>query len=243
MIKPRLFVFGDSWSTNYFSKSNPLLPHIRPFLGSRTVENFVKRYDYYGHWIDHMSNFFDVYSYGIGAASVDQIILQIGNLKKYEYRDGDRIVIIFSGPDRFNWIFNNKKYGVTPGGIVTEKYFNNDVVATRILKEQLIKRNVWWETESIEKDEKNFIEFIPTILMKWEPVMITWHRDLNIDVVEYIGNGYPKIVQETKGKYVDGHLGVFGNFKLFQLISNKLGLDVSDYNPIIEEFTINRDLI
>jgi hypothetical protein len=186
-----------------------------------------------------MSNFFDVYSYGIGAATIDQIILQLGNLRKYEYRDGDRIVIIFSCPHRFNWVHGNVKYGVTMGGTS----FDKDMVASRILKDQLIKRGVWWETESIEKDEINFIEFIPTIFMKWNPVMVTWCNELKIDVVEYIGKGYPTIAQETKRKHVDGHLGVFGNFKLFQFISNKLGLDISNYNPIIEEFTINRDLI
>jgi len=239
MNKPKLFVFGDSWSNNYFSKTNPLLPHVKPFLGSGAVESFVRGYGYSGHWIDHMSNFFDVYSYGIGAASIDQIILQLGNLRKYEYRDGDRMVIIFSGPDRFNWVHDNVKYGVTIGGAI----FDRDMVETKTLKNQLIKRSVWWETESIEKDERNFIEFIPTLFMKWKPVMVTWYRDLNIDVVEYMGKGYPTIAQETKRKYVDRHLGVFGNFKLFQFISNKLGLDISNYNPIIEEFTINRDLI
>lgn len=231
MIKDRLFVFGDSWACNYFSKENKLLSNTKPFLGSYVVEQFVKKYNYFGHWIDHMESFYDVYSYAVGSASNEQIIHQIGNLP--EYQSGDRIIMMFAPPSRFKWVNNKKIYGLNPqGNPVLLKMLPLELI--NLIETQYVERTDLWMDTSIQKDEQKFLNLIPVLLKKYNPILITWNSDLAeyVDSIEMIdlNENYTNIKDESFGTYVDGHLGVFGNYELFKFISNKLKINISDYS-------------
>ena len=113
MSKPRLFVFGDSWSFNYFSKNHK---KYKPHFGSECIKKYASLHNYFGHWTDHMENFYDVYSYGFGAASNEQIIYQLGNLP--DYKNGDRMLIIFSSPERFTWYESKKEKTIVSSALI-----------------------------------------------------------------------------------------------------------------------------
>jgi hypothetical protein len=72
--KSRLFVFGDSWANNYFAKKNNLIDE-KPYLTNESIKLYSEYHNNFGHWIDHMNFFYDVYSYGVGAATNEQTIL------------------------------------------------------------------------------------------------------------------------------------------------------------------------
>ncbi len=229
-MKKRLFVFGDSWANNYFSKINSLIK-CKPFLGLDGVESFVKYHNYFGHWIDHISHYYDVYSYGVGAATNEQIIFQLGNLPDYE--EGDRIVMIFTTPQRFNWIDDKKKYSFVPNGTQAKKLFGWNDEIIKFIESQYIERNDWWFDDSVKKDEINFINNIPNIYKNWNPIMITWTSDLSdkvksVDLINF-NEKFTNITEETDNNIIDSHLGLFGNFELFKYISKKLNIDVSSY--------------
>ena len=86
-MKSRLFVFGDSWSLDYFKE---------PYLNSKEIKRYSKFYNEFGHWTNHMEKFFQVQNFSEGASSIENIIYQLGNLPDFE--DGDRIIIIFGSP-------------------------------------------------------------------------------------------------------------------------------------------------
>ncbi len=229
-MNKRLFIFGDSWANNYFSKTNSLIK-CKPFLGLEGVESFVKYHNYFGHWIDHISYYYDVYSYGVGAATNEQIIFQLGNLPDYQL--GDRIVIIFTSPQRFNWIDDKKKYSFISDGTYLKKLFGWDDKTVKFIEGQFVERNKWWFDDNVNKDEINFINNIPNIYKNWNPIMITWTSDLSdkvktVDLINF-NEKFTNITEETDNNIIDSHLGVFGNFELFKYISKKLNIDVSSY--------------
>ncbi len=237
MKKPRLFVFGDSFAFNYFSNKDNLI-NVVPHFGNGAVKAYAEHYNYFGHWIDHLENFYEIYSYGQGAASNEQIIFQLGNLANFDFSLGDRIIIIFSTPERLTVVHKKIKYNLAPSGILYKSLFTNpDVIS--FIENQYLERSKRWEDADIDKEEKKFITFLKGLLSKWDPIFFTWTPALNIESVDCI----PftpfnfSIYTESSGYCDDWHLGVEGNFKLFKVFADKLNLDVSNYSYTPQLFT------
>lgn len=233
MIKPRLFVFGDSWAFNYFSKSENLIG-ATPHFGSGEVRSYVEHYNYFGHWIDHMQTFYDVYSYGQGAASNEQIIYQLGNLP--EYKEGDRIVMIFAPPERFTWVHNNIIKNLAPYSNIPRNNYPLEFI--KIIENQYIDRyDVWMGV--YQTNEQKFLNLLPIFLEKYCPILTSWYKETSdrVNCIEYINhNDWKSIYDETHGKCEDYHLGVRGNYKLFKFFADKLNLNTKDYTYEIKEF-------
>lgn len=235
-MKNRLFVFGDSWATNYFSKTNELV-NCKPFFNTKEIESYVANYNYFGHWIDHMKNFYDVYSYAMGGVSNEQIIYQTGNLP--EFKEGDRIIIMFTGVERYVWIYNKLKYTFCVGSLIPDKIIDEKYVD--YFKKQYTERYEYWMDDSINNDERKFLNMFPNLLKKYEPIVVTWRPELaqKVDSIELIRIdelNLTSIEEETNGVYKDRHLGVRGNYELFKFFSNKLNVDISSYNFTFKKF-------
>ena len=241
MDKKRLFVFGDSWATNYFSKTNDLV-NCKPFFNTKEVESYVSYYDYFGHWIDHMKNFFDVYSYAMGGVSNEQIIYQVGNLPSYQ--EGDRIIIIFTGVERYVWVHDKFKYTFCVGSLMTEKIINHNCL--NYFEKQYSERYEYWMDDTIVNDEKKFLNLFPKLLFQYNPIIVTWRHELatkvnSIELLRFDEINLTSIEQETKGVYTDKHLGVNGNYELFKHFAKKLNLDISNYSFVPKKF--NKEII
>jgi hypothetical protein len=162
-VKNRLFVFGDSWSFNYFTKKpNEFYPGAKPFFGLNHVESYVDYYDYFGHWIDYMETFFEVVSYGLGGVSNQEIIWQLSNLP--EYVEGDRIIIIFTGAERYTWIHENRRYTFANGSplpemVLDKKYLN-------LFRQQYVEKYEYWMSDMDYHFEKKFINIFSFLFQK-----------------------------------------------------------------------------
>ncbi len=240
-MKNRLFVFGDSWAINYFSKTNDLVD-CKPFFNTKEVESYVSHYNYFGHWIDHMKNFYDVYSYAMGGVSNEQIIYQLGNLP--EYHEGDRMIIMFTGVERYVWIHNKFKYTFCLGSLMPDKIIDEKYVD--YFKKQYVERYEYWMDDSISNDEKKFLNMFPKLFKQYQPIVVTWRPELaqKVDSIELIRVdklNLTSIEEETKGVYKDRHLGVRGNYELFKFLCEKLKLDISNY--MFKVINFNKELI
>lgn len=243
MTKPRLFVFGDSWSFNYFSKKNNLINYPLHF-GNEHVKSYVKHYNFYGHWTDHLSNYYEIISFAEPGCSNEQILFQIGNLEDFEFKYGDRIIIIFSNPIRFNIFYKNKNYNITPKNNVIDSLFKNNDISS-FIENQHLERNRRWKDDSIIKNEKKFINTIKHLLYKWNPIFFTWTTELDIKSVECIPFSIinSSIKKESFGHFNDWHLGVMGNYMLFKLFAEKLNLNISDYLYKVNSFKLDTSII
>jgi hypothetical protein len=207
-MKPRLFVFGDSWSLDYFKE---------PFLTSKEVKRYSNFYNGDGHWTYHLKEFFDVHNYSIGAASIENIIYQMGNLP--EYKQGDRIIIIFGSPGRFSWIENNEDIRYTLGR-------KNKMLHP--LESQYIARIEYWKTDN---NQKKFISKLNTFLKEYNPIISSWNEDFtfSFNFVKYLNLNLTTIYDESFGDCNDRHLGVNGNYELFKYFAKELKLNIKDY--------------
>lgn len=237
MTKDRLFVFGDSWAFNYFSKTNKAYPDAKPFFGLTHVETFVNYYNNFGHWLDYMDLFFDVYSYGRGGVSNEEITWQLSYLP--EYRIGDRMIIMFTGVERYTWVDKNRRYTFAMGSpypdlILDRKYVN-------FFKQQYIEKYEYWMNDTIINPEKNFLNVFPTYFQQYKPICVTWRNELaekveSIDLLDFNNYNLSTITDETNQTYVDGHLGAIGNYELFKYFAKKLNLDISNNSVTIKKF-------
>lgn len=219
----RLFILGDSWAFNYFSSESKHRPELSPHLKCDDVYRFVKEFNFYGHWTDYLGESFEIHNYSEPATSIEEVIHQIGFIPKYI--DGDRIIMMFPIPNRYQWIYKNRKTTS-----LIDAYWFDELTNTELQfhQNQLINRLDSWV--SGERNlEKRFIEKLDTLLKDYNPILTSWDFDMCNDVnnIKFIplSSEFKSITDESGGKYVDGHLGVKGNYLLYKFIGNELGID------------------
>lgn len=236
-MKNRLFVLGDSFAFNYFSRTVEYRQDVIPHLKNPDVESFAKEFNYFGHWTDLMGDYYKVINYSEHGCSNEDIIHQLGLIP--EYIDGDRLVIIFANPARFSWMFNNKRRAVTVGSPWQSMMKSNE---ESTIEQQLVLRDGLWYTTDERNIEKQFISKIPNLYKEYNPLMFSW----DIKFCETIPNmipftpneNYSTITKESGGHYVDGHMGINGNYEMFKVISKHLGVVVNN-TPL----TITKNII
>ena len=225
----RLFVFGDSWAFNYFAKEiNPYRPEQRPGFGKKDVIDFVNSFNNFGHWTDYMAQFYEVINYAEGGISIDDIIHQFGYLN--EFKDGDRMLIIFPNPERLQWFYNNYR------GIANANApWLNDIPKTdrKLLLEQLVARHEAWYEQGLRNNEIRLLNKLPLFFKKYNPVLLSWDSELVATTTSltlipvHSSTNYKTIWDESGGKYVDDHMGIRGNWEVFKFIGNELEIDTS----------------
>jgi hypothetical protein len=216
-------------STNINVITKVKTSEAKPFFGLNHVESYVDYYDYFGHWIDYMETFFEVVSYGLGGVSNQEIIWQLSNLP--EYVEGDRIIIIFTGAERYTWIHENRRYTFANGSplpemVLDKKYLN-------LFRQQYVEKYEYWMSDMDYHFEKKFINIFPSFFKKYEPLCVTWRGEVaekidSIELLDFDNYNFSSITKESEGRYIDGHLGAFGNLELFKYFAKKLNLDIDE---------------
>lgn len=223
----RLFILGDSWSFNYFSKDVKDRPDQIPHLNSVHVAGFVKEFDYYGHWTDYLTDYYDVYNFSEGGCCNEDIIHQLGFLP--EYKEGDRLIIMFTSPSRFQWMVNEKRKTLINGLYWKSKLSD---IEREVYDNQFIMREELWEISDERKNEKQFINNLQYIYKQYKPILTSWNKTMSDNVENIVEitphKNFVTISYESGGKYDDNHLGVTGNYEMFKFMSNKLGLPTNN---------------
>ena len=226
-MKPRLFVFGDSFAFNYFSKEkSKYRPEQKQFLSSKDVEAFVKKYNYFGHWTDYLNKKYDVYNFAEPGCSNEDIIHQLSFIP--EYVENDRMIILFTNAARYTWITDEyERHGITNGSI-WQTYYEKKL--HKFLEEQIVIRDHVWNETDERKNEQRFYEKLSIIYKDYKPIKITWDKSTSnkiptIHYMPYEEEKWTNIMQETNNRCVDGHFGFIGNYKLYVWVAKLLGLN------------------
>lgn len=226
MYKPRLFVFGDSIATNYFSTSPEVVKDTNLHLGSKEIYEYVKEHNFYGHWLDLMEKDWEVQSFARGGVSNEEIIYQLGNLP--EYQDEDRVIIVLTTPERYRWFYDGNIQNFVSGTPDIDKIYQ-DEQQRKLLKLQFIERDATWRLGNERKNEMMFFDKLPHLLERYNPVLCSWSQPLvhklnNWDIIDFDKDEkYTSIYKESEGTYKDWHMGVEGNKHLYEYFKNKLG--------------------
>jgi hypothetical protein len=238
-MKPRLFVFGDSYAFNYFSNQKPKYrPELEKykFLSCKPAEIFVKRYECVGHWTDYIENHFDVINYAEPGCSNEDIIHQLGFLP--EYSEGDRMVIVFSNVGRYTWFMSDfERHAITNG---SSWQLRNEKKITDFADEQIVLRDYAWDETSERENEKLFYEKLSIIYKNFNPIKVTWDDLMSkhvqsILLIPYKTENWTSIRQESNGTLNDGHLGFVGNYKFYVWIADLLNVEKEKIVPILNK--------
>jgi len=225
MNKPRLFVFGDSIATNYFSTSPEVVKDTNLHLGSKDVYEYAKEHNFYGHWLDLFGEHYEVTSYARGGVSIEETIYQLGDLP--QYKKGDRMIIIITTAERYRWFYNDTTQDFVSGTPDIDKLYSSDI-ERELLKDQFVERTIAWEGDKQRMNEKKFLNNLPIIFKEYKPVIASWNIKMceklsNVSLFDIISNPlYTSITQESNGRYNDWHMGVKGNQHLYEFFKDKL---------------------
>lgn len=265
---------GDSFTENLFSfwyngidqaKTNKMW---QKSVDSNDVAQYLIYLEKHGYekakyFDDVLSELgYEVYNFGRGGCTIEDIIYQFSNLLKFERRDDDRIILNWTHPSRFNWIRDDKEihyvhsnYNPSWGGI-------DPIGSTAVLfKQQTINReNSFFNESYLNRNLLSFMEYLAEIHSKYKPIVWTPFDDLDKIIIDqkwsvsfinqkYYGNFLSKlpntlsIIHETNGLFKDNHFGRAGNYyiaTLFdEIIKSNIGPNYMDHEHIFD-LALNR---
>ena len=102
------------------------------------------------------------------------------------------------------------------------------------LESQYIERTNYWLNESVDNNQKKFINKLNILLKKYKPIITSWNEDFS-NSFDFVDNLYkienlPHIEDESEGHCKDKHLGIIGNYEVFKYFLKRLNVDANDYN-------------
>jgi hypothetical protein len=251
----KIFLLGDSFTDNLFKWH---YSHIFKSDGTKNIdwingEEIAKYLDklqrmgapnpmWFDDWLREWG--YDVYNFGKGGCSIEDIIYQFANIKNYGFEYGDRIILNWTHQSRFNWINDN--------GAVNYVHPNIDGIKNLEIKlafgQQTINRELSFDSGYLKEKLFPFMEYILELHSKYKPIMWTPFSDLDrkISNQKYyfsfqsqygFSNFLSKLPKnwsmrhETNGLINDGHYGRYGNYYLAVLFDTIIKNNIeSNYN-------------
>ena len=263
----KIFLVGDSFTDNLFKWH---YNHMSKTDGTKNVDwikreeiakylNMLRRIGspdalWFDDWLREWG--YDVYNFGHGGCSIEDIIYQFANIKNYGFEYGDRIILNWTHHSRFNWIndFGGIQY------IHSNVDFIKNSELTFILGQQTMNREMSFNNGYLKENLFPFMEYILELHSKYKPIMWTPFSDLDrmISNQKYYFSfqseyGYNNFVSklpknwtmrnETDELITDGHYGRYGNYYLAVLFDTIIKNNIeSNYNgdALIFEKALNR---
>jgi hypothetical protein len=226
----RIFILGDSFSDNIFKQAiynldnnieatDGIYRYVK-FLRENNIKDPLNWCDYLELWGHEVIN---LAQHG---CSIYSIFNQFAHIDS-NYNENDRIILNWTGLNRFNWIGKNGNNMVITGG--SQPDYNTNI-KTKILCDQTVYR-----MESVDnphgylrRETVPFMNYLMGLHEKYKPIIwapIAQHCKIfnkekyfiwEIDNVFYknMVTEYNtlSIEEETNGKILDHHYGRYGNF-------------------------------
>lgn len=269
----RLFLMGDSFTENLFKFWYKNIEMVNNNAGAQELVNndeiaqyliYLKKHNFENakYFDDILSDMgYEIYNFGKGGCTIEDIIYQFSNLSKFEKRDDDRIILNWTHPSRFNWIRDDREiqYVHSNWNPIWGDDNPTDSVS-RLMQQQAINRENSFSDGYLNCNLLPFMEYIIENHNKYKPIVWTPFTDLDKIIINqkwsfsftnenYYSNflsNLPNnlsIIDETNGKFKDNHFGRYGNYyiaTLFdEIIKNNLGPNYMD-NTYIFDIALKR---
>jgi hypothetical protein len=173
------------------------------------------------HWADYLANHYNIVKLGKYGSDNHSIIYQTGQIK--DYKEGDRIVIVFTAPGRFPRRYFGERE--TNHNI---KYLNWEWYKDKSFAKKLLELRVSETEHWLSGNRNNEILFIKKLKMfykEYNPIFVTWSDDfykMTSDFVELI-----KVtsIADEGGDPMDWHPGWRGCYEFYKKIYSLLNID------------------
>jgi hypothetical protein len=178
------------------------------------------------HWVDYLSNHYNIINFGKYGSDNHSIVYQTGNIPNH--REGDRIVIVFTAPGRFpRRYFGDRE---TNHNI---KYLNWEWYKDKSFAKKLLELRVK-ETESWLADGRNdeilFIKKLKYFYKEYEPIFVTWNDDFYEKTKEFVELIQVSSIADEGGNPMDWHPGWQGCYDFYKKIYSLLNTN----EPIVK---------
>lgn len=240
MGKPRLYILGDSFAANLFKE--PWLKNGTEIFDYK-IEFESAHKNELKWWTDYLQEWsnYEVINLGMGGCSYEDIYYQFSEID--EYREGDRLIVHWTNPYRFNYYNNKSVHAANPDYLdnltITdeEKEFVLDIFGA--------KKCLWSKNDG--ERIRNFVKYLYQIHKKYKPIFFSVFAENYIYMREepyfFSLNLFLKsecqISVESLSKYKDGHWGYVGNYRvaLFMLCKLVYGnIPLEEQMKIIDYF-------
>lgn len=247
----RLYILGDSFADNLYNYgkfSNEPKYSIKSTIGDRMIkyynllnENNILQMKWFTDWLTDFG--YEVFNFGEGGCSIDETFYQFGHIDT-NFKDGDRIILWVTNPERFLWIQDN---GWRSTCLVKDNIYTNiNENSANLLYQQNINRSLSLNQNHgyLNNSLKIFINYLINTHSKYKPIVIS-HNSGGINLIK--NNKYYfdyenflekskdifsiNINIETHGRINDFHFGRSANY-LFSVFMDKIiKLDIDgNYN-------------
>lgn len=250
----RIFLLGDSFADNLFK--NNIEFYEKGEQAGNGVYDFVKLLRNSGlkdplHFEDYLRSWgYEVINLGEGGCSVYSIYYQFTKIDK-QFREGDRIILNWTSPCRYDWIDEKGGARTFTGGRVDERETDKIMIH---LMEQQVNRSLSYEDKEgfLKKRMIPFMSYLVNLHEKYKPIVWTPLTDISKifenepwyfwgisnNIFHSIIPEFAKlsIAKETKDTVDDWHYGRYGNFYAALVFKELL-----DYNKDNNKTSYSKD--
>ena len=265
----KIFLLGDSFTDNLFKagyenilryKNNK---HLKNYISNNEIAKYliglqsinVPKVLWFDDWLTEYG--YDVYNFGKGACTIEDIIYQFSKLKAFDYNEGDRIILNWTHPSRFNWITDDLNCWY-----IHSNTFEFQNLPKELFKQQAINREMSFFNEGyLNENLLPFIEYIVELHSKYKPIIWSPFADVDKSIEKQKWNFSIKhqpmckdnfksklpnwsIGEETSHLINDGHFGQYGNYYMSvlfdEIIKSSIGPYYNNDSKIIFDKALDR---
>lgn len=266
----KIFLLGDSFTCNLFKVQYDIIEKSKIdeklllWVQSNEIGKYLLKLNeldinYTAKWFDDWLKEwgYDVYNFAMNGCTIEDIIYQFSKIKNFNYNEGDRIIINWTHPSRFNWI--NDKYDAIYIHPNTDGYHN---IPNELFKQQAVNREISFFNDGyLNQNLLPFMEYIVELHSKYKPIVWTPFNDVEKSIQKQKWNfsirhqsmndnfssKLPKnwnFKEETLDIIDDMHFGQYGNYYMAvlfdQIIKSNIGAYYNNDSKIIFDKTLYR---
>ena len=175
----RIFLLGDSFTDNLFEKN--IEWYENKVQAGSGVYDFVKLLRSNGlkdplHFEDYLRSWgYEVINLGEGGCSVYSIYYQFTKIDK-QFKEGDRIILNWTSPCRYDWIDEEGRARTFTGGQVDKKETDKIIIH---LMEQQVNRSLSYEKGFLKERMIPFMSYLVNLHEKYKPIVWTPLTDIS----------------------------------------------------------------
>jgi len=244
----RIFLCGDSFTENLYKTVINRIENNEDQNG--TIKDYIdyykKKYQKYPQYFDDHLRLMghEVINFGQGGCSIYDIFNQLGNLKKYNFCEGDRLILNWTNPGRYEWFEgdNITCSRIFTGGIPPDATENDLIfhLQTHTRWESFIKNE-----GKLNKKLLPFMDYLIQLHDKYKPIVwcpFSAISEITVSLKYFFyqpdhlifKNIIPEfekllIYDETDKQINDHHYGKYGNYYL-AIILNTILNNTQDIN-------------
>lgn len=186
------------------------------------------------HWTDYLKNHYNVIKLGKYGSDNHTIIYQTGRIP--QYKDGDRLVIVFTSPGRFpRRYFGERKTNHNVKYLNWEWYADKNF-AKKLLELRLVETEKWLSGE--RENEILFLKKFKEFYKDYKPVFVTWNNDFYNVTKEFVELIIVTSIADEGGDVNDWHPGWKGCYDFYKKVHNLLRVNEPPVNYVEKVNTI-----